>query len=119
MAKNVRRGDIYYYDFGPEKGSVQGGVRPALVIQGDAANEGSSTTVVATLTSRIGHIGRRQKSHIILGSECGLKRLSAVQLEQVRTVNQIDLLDYIGSITDPAKLKVLNKAQADFYDLKK
>ncbi len=116
MIKNVKRGDIYYYNFGESKGSVQGGIRPALVIQGDVSNGDSPTTVVATVTS---HIGKRQKSHIILGSECGLKRLSVVQLEQVRTVNQDDLLDYVGSITDPAKLKTLCKAQIEFYDLKK
>lgn len=116
MIKNVKRGDIYYYNFGESEGSVQGGIRPALVIQGDAANEDSSTTVIATLTSRI---GKRQKSHIILGSECGLKRLSVVQLEQVRTVNKCNLLDYVGSITDPVKLKSLCKAQIEFYDLKK
>ena len=116
MPKNIRRGDIYYYDFGPGNGSVQGGLRPALVIQGGTPNINSPTTVIATVTT---HVGKRQPTHIILGSECGLKKMSVVQLEQVRTVNKSDLLDYVGSVTDPAKLSALRKAQIELYDLRK
>lgn len=37
----VQRGEIYLYDFGNNGGSIQNGVRPALVVQCD---EGNSTT---------------------------------------------------------------------------
>lgn len=30
----IKRGDIFYYDFGKREGSIQSGLRPVLVIQG-------------------------------------------------------------------------------------
>ena len=33
----IKRGDIYYADLRPVVGSEQGGVRPVLIIQNDAA----------------------------------------------------------------------------------
>ena len=116
MAKGIKRGDIFYCNFGAQNGSVQGGIRPALAIQGDASNSESPTTVVAALTT---HISKKQKSHIRLGPECGLKKLSVVQLEQIRTINQTDLMDYIGSVTDRKTLRALSKAQINFYELYK
>lgn len=62
--RSVKRGEIYYYDFGKSNGSVQGGIRPALVIQGDTANENSKTTVIAAVTTHFwkphlsSHIGK-------------------------------------------------------------
>lgn len=31
--RKVKRGEIYYYDFGDNEGSIQNGVRPVLVVQ--------------------------------------------------------------------------------------
>ena len=50
---SVRRGEVYWVDFEPVKGSEQGGLRPALVIQNDVGNRYSSTTVVAAITRAI------------------------------------------------------------------
>jgi mRNA interferase MazF len=49
----VRRGEIYWVDFDPVKGSEQGGLRPALIIQQDLGNQYSPTTVVAAITRRL------------------------------------------------------------------
>lgn len=38
MTRPIRRGDIYTVDFEPVRGSEQGKVRPALVIQNDIGN---------------------------------------------------------------------------------
>ena len=42
----VQRGEIYLYDFGNNGGSIQNGVRPALVVQCDEGNAASSTTIL-------------------------------------------------------------------------
>ena len=76
----VQRGEIYLYDFGNNGGSIQNGVRPALVVQ----------------------------SHIILGDRFGLKEPSMVMLEQLKTVNQSDLIEYIGKIDDEHYMKKIN-----------
>ena len=49
----IRRGEIYWVEFDPVKGSEQGGLRPALVIQNDTGNRYGPTTVVAAITRTV------------------------------------------------------------------
>ena len=103
--KSVKRGDIFWFDFGINSGSVQNGHRPALVIQADNFNANSTTTVIATITSV--KKGLHLPSHIYLGDKYGLPQPSTVMLEQIRTINQDELGDYIGSINDKQTLHAL------------
>ena len=48
----IKRGDIYYADLRPVKGSEQSGIRPVLVIQNDVGNHYSPTVIVAAITGR-------------------------------------------------------------------
>lgn len=50
--RTVIRGDLFYADLSPVKGSEQGGIRPVLVIQNDTGNRHSPTVIVAAITSR-------------------------------------------------------------------
>ena len=106
MMEKVKRGEIYLYDFGTNEGSIQNGLRPALVVQCDEGNKASCTTVIAAMTTVIKK--RYLPSHIILGDRFGLKEPSMVMLEQLRTVNQADLLEYIGRIDDEHCMKKIN-----------
>lgn len=94
--KKVRRGEIYYYDFGVNEGSIQNGLRPVLIVQCDEGNDKSTTTIVAPITSVIKK--RYLPSHVYLNEDCGLKRPSMVLLEQLKTVNQADLQERIGRL---------------------
>ncbi|NJN95420.1 MAG: type II toxin-antitoxin system PemK/MazF family toxin [Anaerolineales bacterium] len=49
----VQRGEIYWVELDPVKGSEQGGLRPALIVQQDIGNRYSPTTVVVALTRTI------------------------------------------------------------------
>ena len=102
----VQRGEIYLYDFGNNGGPIQNGVRPALVVQCNEGNAASSTTIIAAMTSII----KKQylPSHIILGDQFGLKEPSMVMLEQLKTVNQSDFIEYIGKIDDEHYMKKIN-----------
>lgn len=111
---SVRQGEIYYYDFGKANNSgLQGGKRPVLVIQGDAANAKSSTTVVAAMTTRINKLYLR--SHILLGAETGLKKPSMVLLEQVRTAPQDELTELIGCVENTAQLEEITEGLRRLY----
>jgi mRNA interferase MazF len=83
----VRRGEIYWVEFDPVKGSEQGGLRPALVVQGDTGNRYSPTTVVAAVSRTI-----PPKSYpfvvLIEPSESGLPFRSAVNCAQLATIQQ-------------------------------
>lgn len=107
----VKRGEIYLHDFGSNEGSIQNGIRPVLVVQCDEGNQASTTTVVAALTSVIKK--RYLPSHIILGDKFGLKEPSMVMLEQLKTVNQSELVEYIGFVDSEYLLRSIN------YGLKK
>lgn len=104
--KMICRGDLFYYDFGDNSGSVQSGERPVLVVQADDYNQNAPTIIVAAVTSVIKK--RYLPSHIILGEEFGLKKPSMVLLEQIRTVNKEDLREYIGTVDDDKLFRQIN-----------
>ena len=104
--KMICRGDLFYYDFGDNSGSVQSGERPVLVVQADDYNQNAPTIIVAAVTSLIKK--RYLPSHIILGEEFGLKKPSMVLLEQIRTVNREDLREYIGTVDDDKLFRQIN-----------
>lgn len=104
--RKVKRGEIYLYDFGSNPESIQNGIRPVLVVQCNDGNEASTTTVVAAMTTAIKK--RYMPSHIVLGDNFGLKEPSMVMLEQIRTVNQSELLTYIGCVDSAYMLKQIN-----------
>ena len=83
----VKRGEIYWVEFDPVKGSEQGGLRPALVVQNDIGNRHSPTTVVVAITRTI-----PPQSYpfivVVEPDECGLPARSAVNCAQVATVQQ-------------------------------
>jgi mRNA interferase MazF len=84
----VRRGEIYWVEFDPVKGSEQGGLRPALVVQNDTGNRFSPTTVVVAITRTI---PPQPYPFIVViePGDSGLPARSAVNCSQIATVHQI------------------------------
>jgi mRNA interferase MazF len=86
----VRRGEIWWVDFGKPRGSEQGGQRPALIIQNDTGNTSSTTTIIAAITSK------RKASypfHVeIAANESGLPQDSTILLEQILTIDRSRLI---------------------------
>lgn len=111
----IRRGDIFSYDFGTRIGSIQSGVRPVLVIQADNFNANAPTVIVASITSVIKK--RYLPSHIILGEGFGLMKPSMVLLEQIQTVNKDDLTEYIGFVDDERLWRQINAALKKTFGL--
>ena len=102
--KNFKRGQIYYADLSPVKGSEQGGYRPVLIIQNDVGNKYAPTVIVAVITSR--HTKAKLPTHIWLNDECGLPRESMVECEQVRTLDKSRLKDFIGAVSDEVMAEI-------------
>lgn len=95
--KQVSRGQIYYADLSPVKGSEQGGIRPVLIIQNDIGNKYSPTTIIAIITTR--QTKANLPTHIWLNDECGLPKDSMVELEQLRTIDKTRLSDFMGTVS--------------------
>ena len=83
----VRRGEIYWVEFDPVKGSEQSGLRPALVVQNDLGNRYGPTTVVAAITRRLPPKPYPFVVRIDPG-ESGLPETGAVNCAQLATVQQ-------------------------------
>ena len=94
----IKRGQIYYADLSPVKGSEQGGHRPVLIIQNDVGNRYAPTVIAAIITSR--HTKANLPTHIWLNAECGLPKESMVECEQVRTLDKKRLKSFMGAVSD-------------------
>jgi len=83
----VKRGEIYWVEFDPVKGSEQGGLRPALIVQNDLGNRYSPTTVVVAITRTV-----PPEPYpfvvVIEPAESGLPARSAVNCSQMATIQQ-------------------------------
>lgn len=83
----VKRGEIYWVQFDPVKGSEQGGLRPALVVQQDIGNRYSPTTVVVAISKAI-----PPKPYpfvvVVEPEESGLPERSAINCAQTATIQK-------------------------------
>lgn len=92
------RGQIYWVDWSPARGSEQGGRRPALVVQNDTGNQLSSTTIVVAVTTR--EMKKRYPFHVpvplgVLSAE------STIMCEQIMTIDQSRLVgDPVALLSD-------------------
>lgn len=99
MEAEPRRGELYWVDWSPGRGSEQQGRRPALIVQTDSANTNpryTNTIVVAVSTK-----GRSVPFHIALepAPQTGLSELSYAKCEQVMTIGKERLGERIGQIS--------------------
>lgn len=94
---NIKRGELYYADLRPVVGSEQGGVRPVLIVQNDAGNKYSPTTIIAAITSKTKNA---IPTHVDIHSseENGLKEDSTILLEQLRTIDKTRIIERIGNL---------------------
>jgi mRNA interferase MazF len=69
MNRTIKRGDIFYYDFGENKGSIQCGRRPVLCLQADDFNRKAPTVIVAAITTVIKK--QYMPSHVLLPPDAG------------------------------------------------
>jgi len=102
--REIRRGDIWWVEFDPVRGSEQGGARPALVLQNNTGNRTSSVTIVAAITSQF---RRAYPFHVaVTPDESGLDRPSLILLNQIRTVDRARLIRWIGQLSPERMLDV-------------
>ena len=104
-----RRGELWWLDWSPGRGSEQAGRRPALVIQTDAANSNRRypNTIVAAVSTR----GRDLPFHVPLAvtPESGLSAPSWAKCEQVMTISKERLEEKLGAVS-AAELEAVGQA---------
>lgn len=83
------RGEIYWVDWDPSRGSEQKGRRPALIVQNNTGNQLSRTTIVVSLTTR--RMAKVYPFHVPLPAG-PLDKGGTIMCEQIMTIDQSRLL---------------------------
>ena len=94
----ARRGEIYYVDWSPSRGSEQAGVRPALIVQNDTGNQFSPTSIVAAISTQQRRPYPFQVA--ITAQESDLPRDSIIKCEQIQTIDQARLGRLVGVLRE-------------------
>jgi mRNA interferase MazF len=96
MSKSLKRGEIWWIDWSPGRGSEQQGIRPALIVQTDAANLNPKypNTIVVAMSTK----GKPVPFHIPVqpSSQNGLSKMSYIKTEQLLTISKERLIKRIG-----------------------
>ena len=93
---DVKWGDICFVDFGKNEGSEQNGIRPAIIIQNDKGNTYSPTTIVASITTQK---KKHLPTHVVINPcQSGLKKISTIMFEQIRTIDKSRIVSKVGHI---------------------
>lgn len=102
---NIKRGDIFLVNFNPVRGSEQGSIRPALIIQNNLGNKYSPLTIVAPITSR--NFTKQFQTNVFVSEvDSKLKKASNVLLNQIRTIDKSRLIKRIGFLDEYLMKKV-------------
>lgn len=102
-----RRGDIYLANLNPFKGSEQGGTRPVLVLQNNDGNYFCPTLIVAPMSTKLKKL--HIPTHYLITRARGLRAPSIVELEQIKTIDKMRIIDYIGKVS-PEQMRGIEQA---------
>ena len=105
MRKFPKRGEVWLVNFDPTVGVEIKKTRPALIIQNDAGNFASETTIVAAITSTQ-RLARSFEVKVEF-PEGGLQKDSLILLQQIRTIDKCRLVKLLGRINE----KTLRKTE--------
>ena len=95
----ITRGTIIMVDLPKGNNSVQGGVRPAVVISNDRGNKFSPVLIVVPLTSRTKKL--LPTHHTIEPSMInGLSKTSIVLAEQIITIGKDTVRNIVGTLEE-------------------
>lgn len=104
----IKRGELFWVNLNPAKGSEQAGRRPVVVVQNDIGNELASTIIVAPLTTK--HFSKEYPTNVSIPKGIGgLNSNSVVLLSQIRTVDKSRLEKKIGELSS-LYLEKINQA---------
>ncbi len=100
------RGEIWLVNWSPSRGSEQSGMRPALVVQTDAANQNPRypNVIVAAISTK----GKDVPFHVPLAPEGsnGLSENSWCKCEQILTISKDRLARRLGKVDDPQMQRI-------------
>ena len=95
----IARGELWWADLAPTKGTEQSGRRPVLIVQMDKANSASPHTIIVPLTTKIR--SRQLKSHVaVVAGDGGTTQDGVILCEQIRVIDKQRLQSRLGLLSD-------------------
>lgn len=95
----VRQGQVFWLDFGPQAGSAPADRHPCVVVQNDVFNQSAiATTVVCLITSNLTR-AKAPGNLLLKKGEAGLPKPCVVNVSQVLTVDKTELVEYSGKLS--------------------
>jgi len=102
------RGEIWWANLPPPKGSKPAKRRPVLIIQGDSFNRSKISTIIcAAITSNI-ELSSLPGNMMLEKSVSGLDKPSVVNFSQITTLDKTDLTEQVSMLPKPMLDKVNN-----------
>jgi mRNA interferase MazF len=93
MRLKMNRGDIYWVDLDPTKGSEIKKLRPCVIISATSINKARHTVVVIPLST-----SARARPPIVVGVQYLEKTVTAI-CDQIRTVDKMRLIKPAGGLS--------------------
>ena len=98
----IKRGQVWWVDFGEPRGSEPAYRHPALIVQRDEVNRSNLATVVVCVLTTNKNLARVPGNTLLPKRATGLPRDSVANASQIATVNKADLAELAGTV--PASL---------------
>lgn len=94
----IRRGQIWWVDFGEPRGSEPGFRHPALVLQRDEVNASKLKTVVVCVLTSNKALAAAPGNTLLPRRQTGLPMDSIANASQIATLNKDDLETLVGTV---------------------
>lgn len=94
----IRRGQVWWVDFGAPRGSEPGFRHPALVLQRDEVNASRISTVVVCVLTSNKAMASAPGNTLLPKQHTGLPKDSVANASQLATLNKGDLEELAGTV---------------------
>ena len=108
MGSAMKRGDIYFAELSPTRGSEIAKRRPVIIVSNDANNRVASTVTVVPVTSNVSKVYPFEV--FLPAGDSGLPKDSKAQAQQVRTLAKERLVGSRAGQLAKSKLEILDQA---------
>jgi mRNA interferase MazF len=102
----IKKGMVVYVNLNPVIGSEQGKTRPAIIIQHDALNKTSNTTIVVPISSRI--YDKEYPMHVRINE---LNINGTIKVEQIRVIDKSRIQSKKDFVSNTTMKKIGNALQ--------
>lgn len=101
-----KRGEIYWVDLEPARGSETKKTRPGLVISNDIGNEVSNVIIIAPITSKVTRVFPFEVKTVVQGKEAKIMLNQSRAIDKSRLQSKIGIVDLetLAAVTEALKV---------------